>query len=242
MSSVVRGGAATRSSRYPLRPRADNRCLPNSAPGACPQYDHRRRDPRCADTQRSLPETSEFRSYITLSTTDSTAPLLRCCAAKDRVAPVLDISLPGGRVCRPRDRAHPSAFRVCRRRQAERGPDGHRIFASDFRFRPGAAACGLRRHRTQFRENVPKWLLAAHSRIFAYQPSVDRSDVESHTRTVRKGMDACYAKAHVIAAIRATTRCRIAINERPVANSPRGGAASPAGFHRTHQPPGYVCR
>lgn len=242
MSSVVRGGAATQSSRYPLRPGADSRCLPNSAPSARPHYDHRRRDPRCADTQRSLPETSEFRSYITRSATDFTASLSRCCAAKDRVAPVLDISLPGGHVRRSRGRAGPSAFRVCRRRQAEGGPDDHPIFASDFRFRPGAAARRIRRHRTQFRENVPKWLLAAHSRIIAYQPSVDRPDVESHTRTVRKGMDACYAKAHVITAIRATPPWRVAINERPVAIWLRGRAASPVGFHRTHQRPGYVCR
>lgn len=234
VNSTVRGGTATR--RYPSRPRADSRRSPSGAAKARWHYDFRRRDPRSANTQRSLPETSEFRSYITRSATDSTAARLRCCAAKGRVAPVLDLSLPGARVCRLRDGSALAVSRLPRSTRTIRSGD-HPIFASDLRFRPGRPTVGRGATERSFRKNVTKCPQAAHSRIFASQPSADRPNVESHTRTVQKSTDACYTKVHVMAAIRARPFSPVAITERSVATTLHGPAGSRVGSHRTRRRP-----
>lgn len=135
----MRGGAATRSSWYPSRPRADSRCLPTTA-RAHRHYDYRRRYPRSRHTQQSFPETSEFRSHITRSASNSTSAQLRCRAAKDRVAPVLHISLSGARVRRSHERPAPSAWAVCRSRHAERA----RMITQSLLLTAGFAQCGRR--------------------------------------------------------------------------------------------------
>ncbi|CAM3924437.1 hypothetical protein MYSE111917_00720 [Mycobacterium senriense] len=197
----MRGGAATRSSWYPSRPRADSRCLPTT-PRAHRHYDYRRRYPRSRHTQQSFPETSEFRSHITRSASNSTSAQLRCRAAKDRVAPVLHISLPGARVRRSHDRPAPSAWAVCRSRHAERA----RMITQSLLLIAGFAQCGRRSPAAlpgvipQMRHKIASSNALADIR---YKPTVDRADVEFHTRTMRKRIGACSVKPRVAAAVRA---------------------------------------